>query len=323
MDSSTKSHSHSYQVLLAFACLYVFWGGTYAATRLGVQLVPAFVLAGVRLAIAGCLILLFTSLKGKRLLASLPEMRRLFILGVLLLFFGNVGMVWAERYLPSGLTALLVAIVPVYVALIELLLPHGERLRISGQIGLVLGFVGLGILAWPSAHTGLHGDRHQIFAIGVLLLGAFSFACGSIWSRMSKLSLNPFVCAGWEMLAASFCNLALAACRGEWTHAHWNHVSFSATGYLVVGGSLIGFSCYSWLLQNAPITKVATYAYVNPMIAVLLGAVLLGERLQGNEWIGMVIILVAVFLVTSSKMQPGHGAPEVPEMKADVALSRM
>lgn len=318
MDSSSKSHSHSYQILLAFACLYVFWGGTYTASRFGVQWVPAPALAGIRLGVAGCLILLFTALTGKRIFASLSEMRRLFILGVLLLFMGNVGMVWAEHYLPSGLTALLVAIVPVYVALIELLLPHGERLRISGQVGLVLGFVGLGILAWPSARTGLHGDRHQIFAIGVLLLGAFSFACGSIWSRMSNLSLNLFVCAGWEMLAAGFCNLVLATCLGEWGHAHWNHISFSAVMYLIIFGSLIGFSCYSWLLQNASITKIATYAYVNPVVAVLLGAMLLDERLQGNEWIGMVIILTAVFLVTSSKMQPGHGAPEAPEMKADV-----
>jgi drug/metabolite transporter (DMT)-like permease len=250
-------------------------------------------------------------------------MRRIFMLGVLLLFAGNVGLVWAEYYLPSGLSALLVAIVPVYVALIELLLPHGERLRSSGQIGLIFGFAGLGILAWPSAHAGLHGDWHQIFAIGVLLLGAFSFACGSIWSRQSKLSLNVFVCAGWQMLAASFCDLVLATCLRQWGHAHWNRDSFSAIAYLTVFGSLIGFSSYSWLLQNVPVTKVATYAYVNPMVAVLLGALLLGERLQGNEWIGMVIILVAVFLVTSSKMQPGHGAPEAPEGKADVVPSGM
>ncbi len=310
MPSSTRSRVHGYQVLLAFACLYTFWGGTYTAARLGVYLVPAPVLAGIRLGISGCLMLLFAAIGGKRILGSMPEMRRIFILGVLLLFVGNVGLVWAEYYLPSGLSALLVAIVPVYVALIELMLPHGERLRITGQAGLVLGFAGLVILAWPSAHTGLHGDRHQILAIGVLLLGAFAFAYGSIWSRQSNLSLNLFVCAGWEMLAASVCNLVLATCLRDWSHVQWNRISISAVVYLVVFGSLIGFSSYSWLLQNAPITKIATYAYINPMVAVLLGAVILGERLQGNEWIGMVIILIAVFLVTSSKMQRGHGAPE-------------
>jgi drug/metabolite transporter (DMT)-like permease len=315
MPPATKSRTHAFQVILAFACLYIFWGGTYTASRFGVALVPAPVIAGVRLGISGCLILLVAAMSGKRIVAGMAEMRRIFILGVLLLFAGNVGMVWAEYYLPSGLTALLAAIVPVYVALIELMLPHGERLRLSGQVGLVLGFVGLGILAWPSAQTGLRGDRHQILAVGVLLLGAFAFAYGSVWSRQSKLTLNLFVCAGWEMLAASLCNVVLATCLREWGDAQWNRVSISAVGYLIVFGSLIGFSAYSWLLQNAPITKTATYAYINPMVAVLLGALMLGERLQGNEWIGMVIILTAVFLVTSSKMQRGHGAPE---LEADV-----
>jgi drug/metabolite transporter (DMT)-like permease len=307
MNSSPNSQVRGYQVLLTFVCLYLFWGGTYTAARVGVELVPAPVLAGVRLGISGCLMLLFARLGRKRILARLPEMQRLFILGILLLFFGNVGLVWAEFYLPSGLCALLVAIVPVYVALIELLLPHGERLRIGGQIGLVMGFAGLGILAWPSARAGLHGDRHQVLAVAVLLLGALSFACGSIWSRHAKFALDLFVCAGWEMLAAGFCNLVLATGLREWGHAHWGRVSFSAIAYLIIFGSLIGFSAFSWLLHHVSVTKVTTYAYVNPMVAVLLGALMLGERLRRNEWIGMVIILAAVFLVTTSKVHLGAG----------------
>ncbi len=309
MSSSTKSPAHGYQILLAFGCLYIFWGGTYTAARFGVYLVPAPVLAGVRLGLAGCLMLVFAAISGKRILGSMAEMRRLFLLGVLLLFTGNVGLVWAEYYLPSGFSALLVAIVPVYVALIELLLPHGERLRISGQVGLVLGFAGLGILAWPSAHTGLHGDRHQILAMAALLLGALTFSVGSILSRRSNLSLNLFVCAGWEMLAASVCDIVLATCLREWGLAQWNRDSISALVYMIVFGSLIGFSSYSWLLQKVPVTKVATYAYVNPMIAVLLGALMLAERLKRNEWIGMAVILLAVFLVTSSRMQSDDGSP--------------
>lgn len=321
MLSSRSSRTRTYQILLAFTCLYIFWGGTYTAARLGVVEMPAPVLAGTRLAVAGIVILLFCALTGKRLISSAWEMRRILILGVLLLFLGNVGLVWAQFYLPSGLCALLVAIVPVYVALIELMLPHGERLRLPGQIGLIMGFVGLGILAWPSAHRGLHGDRHQIIAIIVLLSGAFSFACGSIWSRLSNLTLNPFVCAGWEMLSASACNLMLATILHDWRIAHWNHNSLAAISYLIVFGSLIGFTCYSWLLSNVPVTKLATYAYVNPMVAVLLGALILRERLQGNEWIGMMIILTAVVLVTSSKLQCGHGAPEENPLTGMDALS--
>ncbi len=309
MNSFSRTPSR-FQISLAFLCVYVFWGATYTAARFGVHMMPAPVLAGVRLSIGGCLMLSFSRIRGKAIWGSSAEMRRVFLLGVLLLFTGNLGLVWAEFYLPSGLSALLVAIVPVYVALIELLLPTGERLRSRGQAGLVLGFAGLAILAWPSARIGVHGDRHEIFAIAVLLLGALSFASGSILSRHSKLALDPFVCAGWEMLAASICDLLLATCRSDWAHVHWNRESISAIAYLIIFGSLIGFTSYTWLLQNVPVAKVATYAYVNPMVAVLLGALLLGEHMQGNEWVGMVIILLAIFLVTSSRMQPGHGEPQ-------------
>ncbi|MDR5726061.1 MAG: EamA family transporter [Terriglobia bacterium] len=318
MDPSHTSHASRYSILIAFCCVYVFWGATYTAARLGVHFIPAPALAGVRLIIGGSLMLGFMALRGKRLVGSAQEMRRLFLLGVLLLCTGNLGLVWAEYYLPSGLSALLVAIIPVYVASIEWMLPHGERLRTRGQIGLVLGFVGLAILAWPSARTGLHGDWHQIVAIAVLLLGALSFAGGSVLSRNSKLSLNPFVCAGWEMLAASFCDLVLATSRRQWGHAVWNRDGISAIAFLVLFGSLVGFSSYTWLLQNVPVSKVATYAYINPVVAVLLGAFLLGERMHRNEWVGMLIILPAVVLVTSSKLQPDSEIAEIESMATEV-----
>jgi len=317
METPHTSHASSVPVIFAFACVYVCWGATYTAMRIGVHFVPAPALAGVRLLIGGSLMLAFMSLRGKRLLGNMREMRRLFIIGVLMLFFGNVGLVWAEFYLPSGFAALLVAIIPVYIAVIEWLMPHGERLRTRGEIGLALGFVGLIVLALPSARTGLRGDWHQLVAIVVLLLGALSFSFGSVWSRGTRFSLDPFVCAGWEMLAACFCDLVLAIVRHQWGRAIWNHESVSAIAYLVLFGSLTGFSAYTWLLQNVPVSKVATYAYVNPLVAVLLGAVVLGERLHGNEWIGMVMILVAVFLVTSSKMQPDHEIPEIESLGAE------
>lgn len=318
MDSASTPNPLRYQILLAFACVYTLWGATYTATRFGVHNMPAPVLAGVRLGIGGSALLLISRARGWRLWSHPIEMRRIALLGVLLLFTGNVGLVWAEYYLPSGLSALLLAIIPFYVVVIEWLLPHGERLRRPGEIGLVLGLLGLGILAWPSARIGLRGDWHQLVAVGILLLGGLSFASGSVLSRRSRLSLHPLVCAGWEMLVASFCDLALATGTRQWGHADWNRDSLVAIAYLALFGSLIGFSAYTWLLQNVPVSKVATYAYVNPMVAVLLGALLLGERLQRNEWIGMIIILLAVFLVTSSKLQPDS---ELSKIKAVAALS--
>lgn len=311
MNSSHAPEAARYRVFLAFGCVYIFWGATYTAARFGVHLLPAPVLAGTRLFVAGSLMLLFRKLCGKRIWGSAADMRRVFLLGVLLLFAGNIGLVWAEFYLPSGLSALLVAIIPVYVALIEMLLPNGERLRSRGQAGLVLGFIGLAILAWPKASAGFHGDTYQILAIVALLVGAFSFSGGSVLSRRSRLSLDPFVCTGWEMLVASGCDLILATAFHQWKLAKWDSGSILAVAYMIIFGSLIGFSAYMWLLRNVPVAKVATYAYINPMVAVLLGVLLLGERLEANEWIGMVVILLAVFLVTSSRMKSDRPAAEL------------
>lgn len=312
------------QIIFAFLCVYFFWGATYTAARVGVQLVPAALLAGVRLAIGSCLMLSFCALRGKKLLGTPREMKRLLLLGALLLFGGNVGLVWAEFYLPSGFSALLVAVVPIYVAIMEWLLPGGERLRLRGQLGIILGFVGLAILIWPSVRqrvlTALFRHAHiagqpdssrQILAIIVLLLGAFSFTCGSVLSRRSRLTLDPLVCAGWEMLVASVCDLTVGTAFHQWSHAHWTHTAIAAIGYLILFGSLGGFTAYIWLLSHVPVAKLATYAYVNPIVAVLIGAVLLGERLQPYEYLGMAVTLFAVFLVTSSQMASGRPTAEI------------
>lgn len=309
--SSSQRSAPQWQILSAFCSVYIFWSATYAASRIGVQYVPAPLLAGVRLVLGGCLMLSFCALRGKKILGSAREMRRLLLLGALLLFGGNVGLVWAEYYLPSGFAALLVAVVPIYVAIVEWLLPSGERLRVRGQVGLVLGFLGLAILVWPSLHHGLRGDARQVLAIVVLLLGALSFTCGSVLARRSPLSLHPLVCAGWEMLVASACDLSLGTALRQWRVAQWNHTSIAAVGYLLLFGSLAGFSAYVWLLAHVPVAKVATYAYVNPAVAVLIGAIFLGERLQPNEYAGMAVTLLAVFLVTSSSMRSGRPAAEV------------
>jgi drug/metabolite transporter (DMT)-like permease len=311
MALSRQRTAPRWQILIAFTSVYLFWGATYAASRIGVHFVPAPLLAGVRLAVGGCLMLTFCAARGKRILGSAQEMRRLLLLGVLLLFGGNLGLVWAEYYIPSGFAALLVAIVPIYVAIIEWILPTGERLRLRGQAGLVLGFLGLGVLLWPSLQHGLRGDARQVLAVVALLLGALSFACGSVLARRSSLALHPLVCAGWEMLVASACDLSLSTVLHQERIAHWNRESVVAVGYLVLFGSLAGFSAYVWLLSHVPVAKVATYAYVNPAVAVLIGALLLGERLQANEYAGMAITLLAVFLVTSSQMRSGRPVAEL------------
>jgi drug/metabolite transporter (DMT)-like permease len=307
---ASRSAPPTLLIVFAFLCVYVCWGATYTAMRVGVTLLPATVLAGTRLVTGAAIMLTFCALRGKRIFHDRATMARLMLLGVMLLFGGNIGLVWGEKYLASGLAALIVAVIPLYVAVIEVVLPGGDKLRAQGYFGLALGFVALIALLWPSMHNGFTGHPMQIAASAAILAGAFSFASGSVLSRRMGLPVDPLVAAGWEMFAAGAANVIFATAFWQWPHAVWNTRSIGCIGYLVLFGSLLGFSCYIWLIAHVPVTKVATYAYVNPVIAVLLGALILHEKLTPTEFIGMVAILAAVALVTSSKLASGKKMAE-------------
>jgi len=300
-------------VVFAFACVYIFWGSTYLAIRIGASELPAFFLAGTRFLIAGPLMLLFCWLRGMRLVGSLRSMLWTVALGVLLLTAGNVGLVYGEKYLASGLASLLIAIVPVYIALLELFLPGGESLPRRGWLGLFFGFIGLGALLWPSVHEGFKGDRTRLIAAAVLLLGALGWSVGSIASRRLHLPLNPFVAAGWQMVFAGIVNSFIAFAYGQYAHIHITSSGVGALVYLITGGSFLGYTGYIYLLEHVPVAKVATYAYVNPLVAVLLGAVVLGERLEVTEYIGMAIVVLAVFLITTAKIDSASEHKIVPK----------
>jgi len=313
-SSSSQNKPAQIAVVLAFASIYLCWGATYTAMSIGVRLLPATILAGTRLMISACLLLAFCYFTGKKLFYSRGIMLRLGLLGLMLLFGGNVGLVWSEKYVASGLAALIVAVTPLWVAVIEALLPGGEQLQRRGILGLTLGFFALLVLLWPSFHAALrprHGAPMQIIASVVLLLGALSFSSGSVLSRRMRLPVHPLVAAGWEMMAASLANLFFATTMWQWPQAHWNRDSIGAIGYLILFGSLLGFSCYIWLIHHVPVAKVATYAYVNPVVAVILGMVILHETMHPSEAIGMIAVIGAVALVTSSQMKSGRPVAEI------------
>lgn len=310
MSSSTPQPGHlqhktapAATITLAFASIYFFWGSTFAAIRIGTAQMPALLLSGTRFLIAGAILLAWCRWRGLRLAWPPRTMMLLAFMGLLLLGGGNVGLVYAEKFVPSGLASLLVAVIPLDVALVEMFLPGGEPLPPRGWLGIVLGFTGLAALLWPSLHKGLAGDHALMWAIAALLAGALSWSAGSIFSRRTRLPVNSFVAAAWQMLfAGAFCT-ALGTALGEWPAFHVNAASVGSQLYLIVCGSLLGYTCFIYLIEHVPVAKVSSYAYVNPMIAVLLGIFLLHERPAASEFAGMAFVVVAVFLLTTAQVK--------------------
>jgi len=293
---------------VAFGCVYFFWGSTYVAIRFGVEVLPPFVLASMRFLIAGPLMLAICAARGMRLRQSWRDMAMLAAIGILMLGMGNMGLVWCEQYLSSGLAALLIAVIPVFVALFEAFLPNGEGLRAKGWVGIAVGFGGLVILVSPGLREG--GHNSQLLGSAVAVFSAFAWTCGSILSRRAKLKTSAFVAAAWEMLFAGIFNFGLMWATGGTYRTHWGMQAVLSVAWLVTFGSLVGYTAYIYLLDNVPVAKVSTYAYINPIVAVVLGALMLHERMVPIEYAGMAAILVAVYLVTSSKLKAVKAAPE-------------
>ena len=296
-------------IVLAFLSVYFFWGSTYTAIRIGAAEMPALLLAGLRFLIAGVILIAWCRWRGLKLLFPIKTMLMLTVIALLLLFLGNVGLVYAEKTVPSGLSSLGFAVMPLYVALIELFLPHGEALSLRGWLGLIIGFASLAALLWPSLHMALIGNRGLLLALIALLGAAFSWAVGSLLSRHAHLKINTFVAASWQMIIAGSFNVLLGTALGDWQHFHLNRASVGSLAYLVTGGSLLGYTCFIYLIEHVPVAKVMSYTYVNPVVAVLLGVLVLQEHLDRTEFAGMVGIVIAVFLLTTAQIK-AKAAPQ-------------
>lgn len=296
-----EAESHRLRLGLSFGLVYFFWGSTYLAILIAVRHFPAPVLGALRFLISGTLMLGWCALSGKKVAVSRGDFLRLLLIGVLLLVGGNTVLAWAEESINSGLAAMIVAVVPIWIALIEALF-GGVRLNRLGWTGLLLGIGGLFVLLWPEIANGSAIGRRDLFASLGLMLGSLSWAIGSVLSRRFKLGVGPFAATGWEMALAGGANSLIALSTGGFRHADWSRTGWLAVGYLVTFGSLVGFTAYIWLLEHVPTPKVATYAYVNPVVAVFLGWLIGGERIDRYMLLGMAVIIAAVILVTRSKL---------------------
>jgi drug/metabolite transporter (DMT)-like permease len=300
---TAAQQQHRTRLIIAFTALYVLWGSTFLAISVAVKHMPPTMMGAIRFLISGAVMLLWCLITKRKVSINLRDFWLLGLIGVLLLTGGNVVVGWAEKYVPSGLAALFLAVTPIWVAIIEAWILKSDRLSRRGIIGLVFGTLGLLILLWPKLVSGAALDRQQLWAAIALMFAALSWTTGSIVSKRTKVSVDIFTATGWQMLLAGFVNLGLAALLGDITKTQWVGESVAAIAYLVVGGSLFGFTAYIWLLEHVPTAKVATYAYVNPMVAVFLGWLILHEKVDAYILTGSAVIVAGVILVTTSKVK--------------------
>jgi len=293
-DGAESGEASTAGLVLGFATLYIVWGSTYLAIRYAVETIPPFLMAGVRFTIAGILLMSWAALRG----ASFPSWKHwriAVVTGALLLLCGNGGVVWAERVVPSGLTALLLTTTPFWFALLEWLRPGGKRPTLATWAGLVVGFAGAAVLAL----SGRQNDGQPIHWLGVAVLVGCSitWTVGSLIAKHAPKPASPIMGAGVQMLCGGAWLLLTSGVAGEWIGFQPSTVttkSLLAVLYLLIFGSLLAMTVYNWLLHVTKPTLISTYIFVNPIIAVFLGWLLAGETLSSTTLAAGAVIVAAV-----------------------------
>jgi drug/metabolite transporter (DMT)-like permease len=287
-------------LVAAFAAVYIIWGSTYLAIRFAIETLPPFLMAGVRFLIAGGILYLWVRWRG----IARPERRHWLgatVVGGLLLLGGNGGVVWAEQTVPSGLAALMVATVPLWMVIIDWWRPGGTQPARIVLLGVVIGLVGMVLLV--DLEETRSDAVHGVGAL-VLILASLSWATGSLYSRRANLPRSPFLATAMEMIMGGALLTSAGLVTGElgsFDPARVSARSVVAVLYLIVFGSIIAFTAYIWLLRVVPAAKAGTYAYVNPVVAVALGWALAGEEVTWRTVIAAAIIILAVVLITSHR----------------------
>lgn len=305
-DTAVRSPSRA-RLIAGFATVYILWGSTYLAIRVGVETIPPFMMGAIRFLIAGSVLYLAVRPRER---PTFAQWKSAAIVGVLLLVFGNGAVMWAEQKMPSGIASLIVAVVPLWMVLLDWARRGGRRPTAIVMVGVILGLVGLAILVDPFAPSSTAVDRLGVLA---LLGGSLSWAVGSIYSKHAPHHPTPLVSPAMQMLAGGAGLAILALLSGELTRFRADAVSthsMLAVLYLVIFGSLVGYSVYIWLLRVATPSAVSTYAYVNPVVAVFLGWLILSEPLTPRTLLAAAVIVGAVALITGGSGRAEHGSDE-------------
>ncbi len=299
MTPSTRPAA--WKILLAFAIIYVVWGSTYLAIRIGVREIPPFLMAGLRFTVAGLAMWAWMRATGVPS-PTLREWRGATVLGTLMFLIDYACLFWAEQRVPSGVAAVILAMIPVCITLLEITFLRTQRLTLRLAVGLAIGIAGVIVLSNPWSSLGEAPlDRRGLIA---LLVSCCGWSVGTIVSGKLTLPSSKPMSAAAQMLSGGVQLLVLAAVAGEFTHFRAQHISPAAwlsLVYLIIAGSIIGYTAYVWLLHYETPTRVGTYAYVNPVVAIILGALLGRETVGGRTILGTALILISVVAITTIK----------------------
>jgi len=300
------------KIWLALFALYLVWGSTYLGIKVAIETIPPFFHAGIRFLISGLILVIWQRAAGH----SLPTRKQWVstaIIGTLLLLGGNGLVAWAEQSIPSGITALIIASSPMFLVIGEAIRPNGVKPNWQGIVGLLIGFAGIFILIGPTEVSG-SATKLNPFGVAALLAACLFWSTGSLYSKTVTLPKSSLMNTGAQMLMGSMSLFIVSLITGElkgWDVTAVSTRSLYGLSYLILVGSLIGFASYGWLLQNAPISLVSTYAYVNPIVAVLLGTWLANEVLEPRIWVATGIIIGSVIFINSTRPKVRYEAKEV------------
>ena len=301
-------------VVIAFAALYLIWGSTYLGIKFSIETIPPFLMAGARFVLAGIIMYAIASSQGSLLRRSGCEgrigesnwrnWRTSLIIGACLLLGGNGGVTISEKFIDSGLAALIVAIVPIYIVLLGWATGVAPRPTPIMSMGLAGGFLGVGILFGPGLHFHSVAGRNPAIGISILLVTSFIWSAGSLYSRVAKHAASPFLTAAQQMICGGILLLIAGVATGELSRFHPSSISKLSLGsfvYLVIIGAVVGYTAYIWLLRHCEPAKVATYAYVNPIVAVLLGTFFAGETVTVHMLVAAALIIGSVALIITAQ----------------------
>ena len=291
---------------IAFVAISIIWGTTYLAIKLALETIPPFLMGGLRYVAGGVILALLLRMRGVRL-PPVPTWPPFIVIGLLMLGFGNGGVIYAEQFVPSGLAAVLVATAPFWMTGVEAVLAKGERLGPRQALGLALGFSGVLVLVWPDLVESLTGGSRYGAGILALQLACIGWALGSSYAKRVSQKVDVLAGAALQMMFGGGWMLLAGTVTGEWPSLHFNAMTSASLLYLILAGSVAGYAAYAYALKHLPVSTVSMYAYINPVIAVALGTLLLDEPFHARMLVAAAIIAAGIAIVRSTHRAPLAG----------------